>query len=118
MVAVQKPHETEPVQRRAVKEHLLVADPHETVALAFIVPDQLALADLQIGVSGLFHHIFSHLHMSHGTRHTDPEHAIRELAGGPGHGTARVAAGTARLPPLRNVMMVLVKTRSKAEIAR
>ena len=70
MVAVQKPHETEPVQRRAVKEHLLVTDPHEPVSLAFIVPDQLALADLQVGVSGLFHNIFSHRHMSHGTRHT------------------------------------------------
>ena len=45
-IAGQEPHEAEPVQCGAVKKYVFVTDAHEPVLLAFIVPDQLAFADL------------------------------------------------------------------------
>ena len=54
-VAGQQPHKTESVQRRAVKEHLLVSDADKAATLAFILPDQLTFTDLYITVCFLLH---------------------------------------------------------------
>ena len=75
-VARQQTDKPEPVKRRAMKEHFLLADPDEPVALAFIVPDQLSLVDFDIlrRVAGC--HILCHCHLSWAALYTTPVTAL------------------------------------------
>lgn len=48
-------HKTEPVQSRSMEKDLFLADPDKPVPLAFIIPDQITLADLYFACCVLRH---------------------------------------------------------------